>query len=117
MDKTSSEQINLKKNITVFEQVYSKKTEKLHKRKSGPKKESPPLEISRDNVQIVKGPPYMETSRDKDQKTSIYSTPLAASKTLSTFHSRKTFHIFQLPVYYIHNQNHQPTTLPLPWTS
>ena len=109
--------MNLKNKYYCFGTGLLKKTENLHKRKNGQKKESPPLEISRDNVQIVKGPPYMETSRDKDQKTSIYSTPLAASKTLSTFHSRKTFHIFQLPVYYIHNQNHQPTTLPLPWTS
>ena len=75
------------------------------------------MEISRYNVQIRKESAYMETPRDNGQKGSIYKQRSAAPKSFFTFHSRKTNHFFQLPKYYLHNQNPWLTTLLLPWTS
>ena len=47
------------------------------------------MEMSRDNIQKRREPPYMEMSRDSDQNTCVYKLRNAAPKSIFNFLPQK----------------------------
>ena len=76
-----------------------------------PKKEKVPyMEMTRDNDQKRKKVPYMEVSRDTD---AYKSSKFHFLKSLFNFHSQKSTRFVQLPAFYLVHP--WPTTLQKPW--
>ena len=73
------------------------------------------MEMSSDDVQKRKESPFMDKSRDNEQKKCVYINNEMRLTIILQLSFTKTNHFFQLPPFYLVHP--WLTTLLLPWTS